>query len=89
MLAGVGDLGLRVDPLFDAVVRIRDATAREAHALEELQRRSSDIWPQYRDERVGFEVVGEEVTRFGPAVRMRRVVGDLDELAAGLEGPGG
>jgi GNAT superfamily N-acetyltransferase len=33
-----------------AIMRIRDATAGEAHRLEALQRRSSDIWPQYRDQ---------------------------------------
>ena len=154
-------------------MRIRGATAGEAQLLEELQRRSSDIWPQYRDqlaahpdaiepsetfiqnrwvriavgddgtpigfsvviptdggvheldglfvepghmgggvgralvedaaasartngatrlmvttgpaegfyERVGFEVVGEDVTRFGPAVRMRRVIDGASQRA--------
>jgi len=32
------------------VLRIRDATATEASALEALQRRSSDIWEQYREQ---------------------------------------
>ncbi len=32
------------------MVRIRDATAGEASALEALQRRSSDIWPEYREQ---------------------------------------
>ena len=33
-----------------AVLRIRNATATEAPALEALQRRSSDIWEQYREQ---------------------------------------
>jgi ribosomal protein S18 acetylase RimI-like enzyme len=33
-----------------APVRIRNATAAEAHVLEALQRRSSDIWDAYRDQ---------------------------------------
>lgn len=33
-----------------AVVRIRQATATEAPALEALQRRSSDVWEEYRDQ---------------------------------------
>jgi GNAT superfamily N-acetyltransferase len=33
-----------------AVVSIRQAAAREAPVLEELQRRSSDVWPQYREQ---------------------------------------
>ena len=33
-----------------AVVRIRQATAAEAPALEVLQRRSSDVWEEYRDQ---------------------------------------
>jgi GNAT superfamily N-acetyltransferase len=31
------------------VVRIRDATTTEAPLLEALQRRSSDVWPEYRE----------------------------------------
>jgi GNAT superfamily N-acetyltransferase len=30
-------------------VRIRDATTAEAQLLEDLQRRSSDVWPEYRE----------------------------------------
>jgi hypothetical protein len=94
-------------------VRIRDAKAADAPILEALQRRSSDVWEQYRRqltahpeaielspsfidnscrpcishrrgvygsdcrpakgfyERVGFAVIGDRQTRFGPAVRMR------------------
>jgi GNAT superfamily N-acetyltransferase len=33
-----------------AVLRIRTAMATEAPALEALQRRSSDVWPQYREQ---------------------------------------
>ena len=33
-----------------AVVQIRHATAGEAGALEALQRRSSDVWKEYRDQ---------------------------------------
>jgi GNAT superfamily N-acetyltransferase len=32
------------------MVRIRDAIAGEAPTLEMLQRRSSDIWPEYREQ---------------------------------------
>jgi ribosomal protein S18 acetylase RimI-like enzyme len=32
------------------VIRIRDAEADEADALERLQRRSSDVWEQYREQ---------------------------------------
>jgi hypothetical protein len=32
------------------MVRIRDASADEAPVLEALQRRSSDIWPEYREQ---------------------------------------
>ncbi len=32
------------------IVRIRDARAAEAHVLEALQRRSSDVWEQYRQQ---------------------------------------
>ena len=32
------------------VLRIRNATATEGPALEALQRRSSDVWPQYREQ---------------------------------------
>jgi GNAT superfamily N-acetyltransferase len=31
-------------------MRIRDATETEARALEALQRRSSDVWDEYRDQ---------------------------------------
>jgi hypothetical protein len=31
------------------VVRIRHARAREAAVLEALQRRASDVWPEYRE----------------------------------------
>jgi GNAT superfamily N-acetyltransferase len=30
-------------------VRIRDARSAEARLLEDLQRRSSDVWPEYRE----------------------------------------
>jgi GNAT superfamily N-acetyltransferase len=33
-----------------AMLRIRDATAGEAPLLEALQRRSSDVWPEYREQ---------------------------------------
>jgi hypothetical protein len=33
----------------DAVAKIRDATAAEVAALEALQRRSSDVWEEYRE----------------------------------------
>lgn len=32
------------------MIRIRDAAADEADALERLQRRSSDVWEQYREQ---------------------------------------
>jgi GNAT superfamily N-acetyltransferase len=32
------------------LVRIRDAASDEAPALEALQRRSSDVWPEYREQ---------------------------------------
>jgi GNAT superfamily N-acetyltransferase len=32
------------------VTRIRNATAAEARVLEELQRRSSDVWEEYREQ---------------------------------------
>jgi hypothetical protein len=32
------------------VLRIRNATATEAPALEALQRRSSDVWEEYREQ---------------------------------------
>ena len=33
-----------------AMVRIRQATAAEAPALEALQRRSSEVWETYREQ---------------------------------------
>ena len=36
--------------LLVAMMRIRDATAGERQVLEALQRRSSDIWPEYREQ---------------------------------------
>ncbi len=32
------------------MIRIRDAVAEEAEGLEELQRRSSDVWEEYREQ---------------------------------------
>ncbi len=48
------------------MVRIRDASADEAPALEALQRRSSDVWPEYR-EQFCRQVLIPEVGPFRPA----------------------
>ena len=65
------------------VARIRDATAAEAPVLEELQRRSSGVWPEYRAPLAANPDAIELPPRFISNGRVRVAV-DGEDVAIGF-----
>lgn len=64
-------------------VRIRDAAASEAHTLEALQRRSSDVWEAYREQLAAHRDAIELPQSFIDRGWVRVAVGD-DATAIGF-----
>ncbi len=65
------------------MLRIRDATAVEAPALEALQRRSSDVWPEYREQLAAHPDAIELPERFVSSGWVRVAV-DVDDAPLGF-----